>query len=434
MRGRGRARPGGGMREIPLLAWRHLASRPRQSALTVAGVALGVAVFVFTVSMMDGLTVFFTQRLIRVSPLLTVLPERLDVNLAREQLRHLAPGDVVAISRPPVPDDRPTVRGATALAGRVRSVPGVLGASVAGATPVVLSFGTFAEPATLFGLDPGDEATVTELPHCLVQGRWELLASRRAGAVVGKDLADRLGVQVGDRVAAVGEAGQARELEVVGIIATGLGSVDESTAFVNLSVAQGVAGWGGDEGTEIRLRTAAIANLDALRRRLQGVTGHRVETWEETSQASLKLFRMIGVTTYLLTGFVLVVAGLGIANKLTTIILDKERDIAILRSFGFSRGAVRGVFMIEGLVLGALGAGAGCFAAAAVIEYFTLFPIRFTPREGAVLTYTELFLAKDPRYYAIISVAALAISAVAALVAVRRAVRAVPVEVLRGAA
>jgi len=422
------------VREVPLLAWRHLSSRPRQSALTIVGVALGVAVFVFTVSMMDGLTVFFTQRLIRVSPLLTVLPERLDVNLAREQLRRAAPDEIVSISRTPVPDDRPTVRGATALAARVRSVPGVLGASVAGSAPVVLSFGTVAEPATLVGLEPVDEASVTELPRCVVQGRWDVLSSRRAGAVVGKDLADRLGVQVGDRLAAVGDAGRALELEVVGIIATGLGATDETTAYVNLPVAQGVAGWGGDEGTEIRLRTSRIANLDGLRRRVQAVTGHRVETWEETSQASLKLFRMIGLTTYLLTGFVLVVAGLGIANKLTTIILDKERDIAILRSFGFSRGALRGVFLIEGMLLGAAGAAAGCLAAAAVIEYFTLFPIRFAPREGAVLAYTELFLAKDPRYYVVISVAALAISAVAALAAVRRAVRVVPVEVLRGAA
>jgi len=61
-------------------------------------------------------------------------------------------------------------------------------------------------------------------------------------------------------------------------------------------------------------------------------------------------------------------------------------------------------------------------------------PFRFAAREGAVLAYTELFLAKDPRYYLVISVAALAISAIAALVAVRRAVRVVPVEVLRGTA
>jgi len=362
------------------------------------------------------------------------LPERLDVNLAREELQRAHPDEVTELTRPPVPDDRPTVRGATALAQRIRAVPGVEGASVAGAAPVVLSFGTIAEPATLVGLDPHDEATVTELPRSVLKGSWEGLDRRRDGAVVGVQLADRLGVQVGDRVIAVGDTGVGRELEVVGIIATGLGTTDEGTAFVNLSVAQGVAGWGSDEGSEIRVRTATMTGLDGTRRRLQAVTGHRVETWEESSQASLKLFRMIGMTTYLLTGFVLVVAGLGIANKLTTIILDKERDIAILRSFGFSRGALRGVFLLEGVLLGSAGAALGCGAAAAAIAYFTAFPIRFAPREGAVLAYTELFLARDPRYYLIISVAALVISALAALVAVRRAVRVVPVEVLRGSA
>jgi lipoprotein-releasing system permease protein len=422
------------MREVPRLAWRHLSSRPRQSALTIAGVAVGVAVFIFTVSMMDGLVVFFTQRLIRVSPLLTVLPERLDVNVAREQLRREHAGEIVELTRPPVPDDRPTVRGAPALVQRIRTVEGVEGVSVAGVTPAVLSFGTIAEPATLVGLDPHAEGTVTELPRCLVTGRWDGLERRRDGAVVGIQLADRLGVQVGDRMVAVGDTGVGRELEVVAIIATGLGATDEGTAFVNLSVAQGLAGWGADEGTEIRVRTSTLTGLEGVRRRLQAVTGHRVETWEEASEASLKLFRTIGMTTYLLTGFVLIVAGLGIANKLTTVILDKERDIAILRSFGFSRAALRAVFLLEGVLLGGAGAAVGCGVAASVIAYFTTFPIRFAPREGAVLAYTELFLAKDPRYYVIISVAALVISAIAALVAVRRAVRVVPVEVLRGSA
>jgi len=420
------------MRPTLRLAWRHLASRPRQSALAVAGVAVGVTVFVFTLAMMDGLMVFFTQRLIRVSPLLTVMPERLDVERARESLREF-PGDAVrALSRVPPPDDRPTVRGAAALAQRLQGVAEVAGVSVAASAPAVVSYGTIAEPATLVGIDPAAEATVTDLPAAVVHGNWMRLGVRRDGAVVGSQLADRLGVQVGDRLVAVGDSGANLALEVVGIIATGLGATDEATAFVNLSVAQAAAGWGADEGTEIRVRTRRLDRLEGVRRLLEGVTGHRVESWEESNQSALKLFRMIALTTYLLTGFVLVVAGLGIANKLTTIILDKERDIALLRSLGFSRWALRGVFVLEGVLLGAAGALAGCALAATSIAVFTAFPIRFAARQGAVMAYTQLFLANDPRYYVVISGAALVISAIAAMLAVRRAVRVVPVEVLRG--
>jgi lipoprotein-releasing system permease protein len=422
------------MRSILRLAWRHLASQPRQTALTVAGVGLGVAVFVFTVAMMDGLVVFFTGRLVRVSPLLTVLPESLEVARGREVLARAAAGDVVALSRPPVPDDRPTVRGAPALAARLRALAGVEGVSVAAAAPAVLSFGVVAEPASLLGVEPDAEATVTGLPGALSAGRWDDLAVRRDGAVIGVQLADRLGAAVGDRLVAAGETGAVRELEVVGVLATGLGAYDEAAVLVNLPLAQALSGWGSDEASEIRVRTTALYGLSELRGRVEAATGHRVETWEESNRASLQLFRTIGVTTYLLTGFVLVVAGLGIANKLTTVILDKERDIAILRASGFSRTAVRLLFLIEGVTLGGAGAAAGCGAAATAIAYFTAFPIRFAPREGSVLAYTELFLANDPRYYALIAGAALAIAALASLVAVQRAARVAPVEVLRGAA
>jgi lipoprotein-releasing system permease protein len=399
----------------------------------VAGVALGVGVFIVTVSMMDGLVVYFTERLIRVSPLLTVQPERLDVTPAREALARAARPELLHLSRPPVPDIRPTVRGAPALAEIIRRSPGIVGAARAASAPAVLSFGTLSEPATVLGLEPAEEATVTALPETVTAGSWQGLLYRREGAVLGAQLADRLGAQVGDRLVAVGETGRQRELEVVAIASTGLGSLDEGTVFVNLALAQGLAGWDGDEASEIRVRTRELVGLEAARRRLEALAGHRVETWEEASRASLQLFRTIGLTAYLLTGFVLVVAGFGIANKLTTIILEKEREIAVLRSVGFSRRAVKGVFLVQGLILGGVGAALGCAAAALAIAYLTVFPIRFTQPEGAVMAYRQLYFANDPRYYAVIAAAALVISAFASLLAVRKAARVPPVEVLRGA-
>ena len=298
----------------------------------------------------------------------------------------------------------------------------------------MLAYGTITEPATLIGIEPQRERQVTELPTLVGPGSWDGLDRRRDGAVLGTLLAGRLGAAVGDRLVATGETGAPRELEVVGIIASGLGSIDEASAFVNLPAAQALAGWSSGEASEIRLRSRELVGLAPLARQLAALTGYQVETWQEASESSLQLFRTIGMTTYLLTGFVLLVAGLGIANKLTTIILEKERDIAVLRSFGFGRNTVRSVFVSEGLAMGGLGAALGCVVAAGVIRYLTLHPIRFAPREGRVMAYTELFLNNDPRYYATIAAAALAISFLAALLATRRALKVVPVEVLRGTA
>lgn len=416
------------------LAWRHLAAAPRQVALTVAGVAVGVAVFIFTVAMMDGLVIFFSQRILRISPTLTVVPERLEATTARQALERGDPGNVLVLSRPPVPDQRPTIRGAQGVVAELARLPGVEGVSLAAVGAGVVSFGTVPEGAILLGLDPAAERSVTELWRLVAQGSWDALAARRDGVILGVHLAERLGAQVGDRVVASGESGVLKDLEVVGVLAAGVGALDEATAVVNLAVAQGLACWGSDEASEVRLRTAEFTGLDALRGRVRALAGYRVDTWQETNRAALQLFRTIGVTTYLLTGFVLVVAGLGIGNKLATMILDRERDIAILRAYGFSRWAVRGVFVLEGLFMGVAGALGGCLVAAVGIAYFQTFPIRFAAREGAALAYTELYLANDPRYYLLIAVVAVAISLLAALLAVRRAVRVLPVEVLRGLA
>ncbi len=414
------------------MARRQLFASPTTVALTLAGVAVGVAVFIFTVAMMDGLVAYFSQRILRISPTLTVVPaseQTLQRAVRPTKSRHT----VVVLTNPAPPDQRPTIRGGVAMIPTLEKLPGVEGVAPAVSTAAVMAFGTISESATLLGLDPRRERDVTDLYRLVVEGSWQSLEGKNNAVLLGYKLAERLGVQVGDRVLATGESGASKDLEVVGILAVGLGSWDEATAVVPYAVAQGLAGWNGDEVSELRLRTS-LQNLEALRQTVQSVTERKVERWEETNRPALQLFRTIGLTTYLLTAFVLVVAGLGISNKLATVILNKERDIAILRAYGFSRGAVRALFLIQGWLLGVFGALLGCFLAFLVITYFRAHPIRFAPRERAVLAYTELYLANEPSYYVFVAVVAMAIAVVASLLAVRRAARVLPVEVLRGEA
>lgn len=420
----------GYLQTIGRLALRGLAASPRTVSLTVSGVGLGVAVFIFTVGLMDGLLIYFSQRILKISPTLTVLPEDLGAGERQKRLWGSRPA-VVQVTRTPVPDDRKTIRGAPVLAEKLRRIPGVEAASLFVTTPAVLSFGTTQEGSTIDGLEPSQEQEVTELHKYLSQGNWEDLKKVPNGAILGFRLANRLGVALGDRLLALGESGGVRELQVTGILAVGLGSWDESATVVNIPVAQALAGWGADEAGEIRLRTS-LENLEQLRQHVQDLCGRRVERWEETNSAALRLFRTIGITTYLLTGFVLIVAGLGIANKLATLILDKEKDIAILRAYGFTARNIRGVFLLQGLILGVLGSLVGCAVAFVGISYFQAFPIRFPAAPGSLVAYTELFVANRASYYFFIGGAALLIATLASLLAVRRAVRVMPVEVLRG--
>lgn len=414
---------------IARIARRQLFSSPTTVALTVSGVGVGVAVFIFTVAMMDGLVAYFEQRILRVAPTLTVLPEREDT-VQRATRPSRGQKTVVLLTNPASPDERPTIRGGIAYIPVLEKLAGVEGVAPAVNSAAVLAFGTVSESVTIFGVDPRRERSVTELYRLVVEGSWDELDRKNNGVIVGFKLAERLGVGVGDRVTATGEAGGTKDLEVVGILAVGLGNWDEGTAIVGYPVAQGLAGWNADEVSELRLRTS-LQNLEVIRQAVRSVTERRVERWEEVNRPALQLFRTIGLTTYLLTGFVLLVAGFGISNKLATVILNRERDIAILRAYGFSRGAVRSLFLAQGLLLGLLGAVLGCLFAFLGISYFQVHPIRFSRQEKAVLAYTELYLANEPSYYVFVATAAVIIAGVASLLSVRRAAKVLPVEVLR---
>lgn len=411
------------------MAQRQLFASPVTVLLALAGVAVGVVVFIFTVALMQGLVVYFSQRILSISPTLTVVPEREDMQ-RRASRPTTGQHQIAVLVNPAPPDERPTIRGYAAMIPALEKLPAVEGVAPSVSTAAVVSFGTIAESVTLLGLDPRSEKRVTSLYRLVVEGSWDALEWQQNGVILGYKLAERLGASVGDRVLATGETGASKDLEVVGIMAVGLGNWDEGTAIVPFPVAQGLAGWNADEVSEIRLRTS-LENLEGTRQLVSSLLERRVERWEELNRPALQLFRTIGLTTYLLTAFVLVVAGLGISNKLATVILNKERDIAILRAYGFSRGAVRGLFFIQGCLLGFFGALVGCLLAFLVISYFQINPIRFATSDKAVLAYTELYLANDPSYYVFVATLATGIAVIASLLAVRRAVRVMPVEVLR---
>jgi lipoprotein-releasing system permease protein len=133
---------------------------------------------------------------------------------------------------------------------------------------------------------------------------------------------------------------------------------------------------------------------------------------------------------YSVTGAILLVASFGIYNIISTVVYEKTRDIAILKSLGFTEGDIQRLFLAQGMVAGLLGAVAGCLLGALMIE--ALAQVRFgldTPAGN-----DRFILARDWRVYAAASLFAIAAGGLAAWIPARRAARLDPVQVIRGAA
>jgi len=232
-----------------------------------------------------------------------------------------------------------------------------------------------------------------------------------------------------DTVTAVSPAGVILKMKIVGIFRTGLINLDGGVAYALLKKVQ-VLQKRINVVNQITMRLkdpdAAGKVAAAIERRFR----YRTESWQEANEGVLGVFVIQHAIMYATTGAILVVACFGIFNVISTIIFEKTRDIAILKSMGFEESDIRSIFLIEGLAVGILGSLLGWALGYGLLQLLgsVKFNVEsFVKLEGFVLHSTWV-------HYAIGTVAAMASAAFAAYLPARKAARLRPVDIIRGAA
>jgi lipoprotein-releasing system permease protein len=414
------------MRLILDLARGMLSRRRRQTLVSVLGVALGVAFFIAIAALMRGFQIFFIQQVIDVQPHIVIKDEAR--NPPPQAAEMAAPEGAVAIHGVK-PRDR--VRGIRAAAEKIAILEAIPGAAVASILtgPALLRYGSRDLSVTITGIEPERYRRVANLEKDMIQGSLESLRSAANGLIIGAILAQRLGVELGDTVIAVSPRGIVLQMKVVGIFRTGLVNLDQSAGYALLKVSQTLQDRP-NVVNQILLRLSDVTEAEPLARRIEARFGDRTESWEEQNRNFLTVFVIQNAVMFSVTGAILLVAAFGIYNIISTVVFEKTRDIAILKSLGFTEGDIQRLFLLQGVINGLLGAALGCLLGQAMIE--VLAQIRFGTETPAG---TDRFLlARDWRIFVIASVFAVASAAIAAVIPARRAARLDPVQIIRGAA
>lgn len=410
------------------IAEAQLRGRPRQSAIALVSVAVGTGMLLVTLAMTAGLSEDFVTKTTEASAHIEVLARRPSA-WRPESLP--SPGEeVFALSRHHLPDEKRVVRGVAGVVRAVREIPQVRLATPAVEAQVVLLHGTVRRPATLSGVVPAEEAAITTLPDKVVAGSWSDLARSVDGVILGRLLARSLGAELGAPLQAVGSDGGVVALRVVGVVASGLSRLDRSLALVNLPLAQAVAGLARDQATTVRIAVRDPLEAPAVARRVQERTGYVSRSWQERNAASVEAFDRQNRITRVLVLFTSLVAAFGVANVLVQMVSDKRRDIAILRSVGFSRHDIGIIYLHQGILLGVLGGVLGWVLGAVLIRAVGAIPVDFG--EAAMLRNQYLAMSERPSFYLAALVVAVLVCAVAAVQPARRAARLEPTAILRG--
>jgi lipoprotein-releasing system permease protein len=399
------------------VARRYLTARRRQafialiSAVSIIGVGVGVMAVIIALALMTGVQGELRDRIVGSAAHIYIYKNAPFDDMERELPRVMVPGVVAG-------------------------APGIMGVGL------LSSSGAKGTPVQLKGIDPALEARVTEIQRSMIAGSLDALVNRGAspktGIVLGADLARALGATVGDSVMLTtplveavpgGWLPKQRSLEVVGIVRFGFYQTDIAAGFLSLEAAEQMLKTIGPDLIQLRL-----ANLDdaprtriALQDKLGA--GYQVDDWTELNRELYSALWLEKMGISLAVGLVVLVAALNIVASLVLLVMEKTRDIAILRTMGARAQDIRRIFMYQGLAIGFVGTGAGAVLGLAVCFLADRFQLLKLPSDVYQITHVPFRVL--PLDFAIVVVAAITVCFVATLYPSRRAGRLDPAEALR---
>lgn len=410
------------------IAVRHLLGQRRQTSLTVGGVAVGVTVLLVISGLMNGLLVSFTETIVDAAPHLVMTGEKEQEEGRANLAARSWPGALVALTDRGEPTERGFMRAYSERERQAREIDGIEAISPFVTSQVIAAGGAETKPLLLSGVMPDREDRVIKLASRVKEGSFEAFRANPLGILLGSAAAKDLDVRTGDRLRLISPSGRVVATRVVGTYSTGVKALDEK-GFVHLRQAQILEELDSGSVTGLNFKARDVEAVDALAEALSARTGLKVSTWRETNANIIALFKTISTIATMLVVFTIVVAGFGVANVLITVVLGKSRDISLMRTIGFTRARILALFLLEGGLIGLLGATGGAALGFVVTSLLSLVPVA---GESDYATRQTLLLDQNPRTYLLTALFALFICLVASVGPARRASQLRPIDVLRG--
>jgi lipoprotein-releasing system permease protein len=250
---------------------------------------------------------------------------------------------------------------------------------------------------------------------------------KSSGVLLGSLLAQKLHARVGNTVSIIGPSLEPRSFEVCGIFRSGDNLIDERQGVVHMRMAQSVL----RRPSEVSYILVKLRDPDRapqLAAHLESLLQHRSRSWQEREHGNLQIFKAIRYSAALTVSTIIVLAGFGIFNILTLMVLEKVREIAILRSMGYRRGDISAIFLWQGLLIAVIGSTFGCILGALLTWGVSRIPIKM---RGFFATEHFLVYWSWYHYLAAISIAFVGVF-LASYFPARRAAQLAPVSILRG--
>lgn len=393
---------------MPFEVWvalRFLREGRTQTALILGGATVGVAVIIFITALIGGLQSTLVDKTLSSQPHLTLRrPERV------ARVLPAAPGEAVTAVVEKVPERVRSIEQWQRAVRLVLAAPGVVAAAPTAAGSAFASRGEVSRSVAVRGIEEDSFDAVIRIRRKMAAGRFRVQGTE---AVIGAVLASDLGLSIGDKVRLSTAEGRQDVFTVAGIFDLGDQNVNQRWVLVSLRAAQTLLDL--EAGiTTIEAKAADPFRADALAAELGPRTGLDADSWMKVNAQLLTALRSQSASALMIQSFVVIAVALGIASVLGVSVIQKSRQIGIMKATGTTTGAVLRIFLAQGALVGAAGSVLGCvlgslmgwgFAAAVKNPYGeSLFPIELSPRlfllASAVAVGTAIVASVAPALHA----------------------------------
>ena len=399
-----------------VVATRFLREGLMQTLFIIAGVALGVSVIVFMSALLTGLQGSIFKTLLDFQAQIVIKsPDEAPRGLRQEPGVAFATKVQPRAQRPRSLDQWQKVRDTTL------AVPGVLVVAPVIEDAAFIVRGDANIGVGVRGVEPESYLRLIALSEKIIAGRADITSTE---VLIGSDLAQDLGLTVGDKLSLKAAQGAPVVLFVAGIFDFGNQGQNKGSVYVALRTAQSLLGLPGGV-TSLWVKVAAPFDAETTAQHIAAQPGIQVESWIETNAEFFKALSGQTLSFFMIRLFVGLTAALGIASVLVVSVVQKSKEIGILRATGTTRRQILGVFLLQGAVLGLLGSALG-----SLVGWGLLIAWRgFAVNDDGVPFFT---LEAGPVLYAVVALGATLVGVLSALFPAQRAARLDPAVAIRG--
>jgi lipoprotein-releasing system permease protein len=358
------------------IAVTHLVTKKKQTIIAMLGVTFGISMFIIMISFMTGVNQFLEDMAMDNTPHVRIYkPIEIEDKkiVALQQRSDENAWYVVSHQRPK--NDLPRIKDGFRVMQQIEVMPEVLGVAPQVTSQVFYNNGPVQIPGSISGIDVRKQAMLFSLDKKMDEGRLDELLKGSDVIVMGRGLAEKMGMHLGDRVSVTTPEGNNLNLKVAGIFSFGIAAYDESRSYATISTVQKVLQKDPSYITDLNIKMKDVYDAVPFRKKLEAqLKNVTIEDWEKANASILAGDKIRNILTAVVCITLLTVAGFGIYNIMNMNIINKMKDIAILKATGFAGRDITAIFLSQSLMIGIAGGVLGL-----AIGFFFSYLLSLTP-------------------------------------------------------